>query len=102
MKRMNSNSITALGVFAMLAACNVDTSSAPAGDPGGAPARPPSAQAGAAPASSPPPSPGKALVRVVPASADAPAVDVYAKGGGLPLVTGLSYGQTSMWLEVPP
>src|SRR6185295_6017456 len=53
-------------------------------------------------APAPTPSPGKAIVRVVHGSADAPAVDVYVKGSDKPIVTGISYGQTSSWLEVDP
>jgi hypothetical protein len=40
------------------------------------------------------------MIRVVHASADAPAVDVYAKGNDKPLVSALSYGDTSGWIEV--
>src|SRR5690242_18147565 len=46
------------------------------------------------------PKSGMAMVRVVHASSDAPAVDVYAKGVG-PLFQGLRYGDTSEYLEVP-
>ncbi len=41
---------------------------------------------------------GKAMVRVVHASPDAPAVDVWS--GDVPLAEGLSYGDTSAWLMV--
>ncbi len=40
------------------------------------------------------------MIRIVHASADAPAVDAYAKGSTSPIVTGLAYGQTSSWIEV--
>jgi hypothetical protein len=51
---------------------------------------------------SPAPTPpaGKAMIRVVHASPDAPAVDVYAKGNDKPLATSISYGDTSSWIEV--
>lgn len=48
-----------------------------------------------------PPADG-ALVRVVHASADAPAVDVYVKGQSTPVVQNLAYGGTSAYLPVPP
>jgi hypothetical protein len=41
-----------------------------------------------------------AMLRVVHASPDAPAVDVYAEGVAAPLLTDLSYGETSDYLEV--
>lgn len=41
---------------------------------------------------------GKAMVRVVHASADAPAVDIWS--GDVPIAQGLSYGDTSAWLMV--
>ncbi len=69
----------------------------PAGAPVATPV-PPSSD----PTTPPMPSPGKAIVRVVHGSPDAPAVDVYVKGSPTPIVTGLAYGQTSGWLEVPP
>ena len=99
-------SLVVLSTVATLAACNVDSSQphveekdkattpAAANDPMAASKDP------MAPA--PTPSAGMAIVRVIHASADAPAVDVYAKGSDKPLVTGLAYGQTSGWLEVPP
>ncbi|MCB9559660.1 MAG: DUF4397 domain-containing protein [Kofleriaceae bacterium] len=43
---------------------------------------------------------GKATIRVVHASPDAPAVDVYAAGSTTPLVEDLAYGETSATLEV--
>lgn len=47
------------------------------------------------------PSPGMAMIRVVHASPDAPAVDVYAAGNDTPLFTNLSYTDTSGYVEVP-
>ena len=52
-------------------------------------------------APAPQPKAGMAMVRAIHASANAPQVDVYVKGNPTPVVTGLSYGQTSGWLEVP-
>jgi hypothetical protein len=67
------------------------------GGPGGtsSPQESPGTDAGA-----PTPAAGKAMVRIVHASPDAPRVDVYAKGDPMPLVTGIGYGQTSSWIEV--
>ncbi len=48
------------------------------------------------------PAPGKALARVVHAAPDAPRVDVYVKGVATPVLTGLSYSETSPWIEVDP
>jgi hypothetical protein len=59
-----------------------------------------SADAGSAGGSLPTPPAGKAMIRVVHASPDAPNVDVYAAGNSTPIVTGLGYGQTSAWIEV--
>ncbi len=42
-----------------------------------------------------------ASVRVVHASADAPAVDVYIKGTAAPVIRNLQFGQTSNYLKVP-
>jgi hypothetical protein len=100
MKKISS-AIVVVSMFAALTACTADTYEAADG-----PSRP-------APAGTTPPSmtdpmqtvtppAGKAIVRVVHGSADAPAVDVYAKGSDQPLVTGLAYGQTSAWLTVDP
>jgi len=52
-------------------------------------------------APAPTPAAGMAMVRAIHASPDAPKVDVYVKGNPTPVVTGLSYGQTSGWIEVP-
>lgn len=49
----------------------------------------------------PTPEPGSARIRVVHASPDAPAVDVYAAGVAAPLVANLGYGQVSPYVEVP-
>jgi hypothetical protein len=48
-----------------------------------------------------PPAGDMARIRVVHASPDAPAVDVYAVGVAQPLFKGLSYGDTSASLDVP-
>ncbi len=48
-----------------------------------------------------PPTGEVARIRVVHASPDAPAVDVYAVGVAQPLLKGLSYGDTSAYLDVP-
>jgi len=47
-----------------------------------------------------PPAVGTATFRVVHASPDAPAVDVYAEGVATPLISNLAYGQASNYLEV--
>ncbi len=52
-------------------------------------------------ANPPKPGAGKAMVRAIHGSPNAPAVDIYVKGNATPVVTNLSYGQTSGWLEVP-
>jgi hypothetical protein len=52
-------------------------------------------------ANPPKPKSGMAMVRAIHGSPNAPAVDVYVKGNPTPVVTNLSYGQTSGWLEVP-
>jgi uncharacterized protein DUF4397 len=46
--------------------------------------------------------PTSAYVRVVHASPDAPDVDVWAAGVDQPVITGLHYGDTSDYLELPP
>jgi len=92
-----------IGTFAMLAACNLEASDPSKDGTPTAPTAPPAMTPSTDPmAPSPKPSPGMAIVRVVHASADAPVVDVYVKGSDKPIVTGLTYGQTSGWLEVPP
>ena len=99
-------SLAVASSLATLVACNLE-SSTPFGE-SDRPAAPATDTGVAAPAATDPmapapmPSAGMAIVRVIHASADAPAVDVYAKGSDKPLVTGLTYGQTSGWLEVPP
>ena len=50
--------------------------------------------------SDPTPEPGTARVRVVHASPDAPAVDVYAAGVATPLISNLAYGQVSPYIDV--
>jgi len=95
--------VTSFASFATLAACSLD--SAKYGDAPAAPATPSSPAPGAAAdpmAPAPTPAAGMAIVRVIHASADAPSVDVYAKGSSTPIVTALSYGETSGWLDVPP
>lgn len=42
----------------------------------------------------------KAMLRIVHASPDAPAVDIWA--GGAALATGLNYGDATAWLEIDP
>jgi hypothetical protein len=86
--------------FAALAACSLDSSKL---DAAPAPPGAPTSAAGSDPmAPAPTPAAGMAIVRVIHASADAPSVDVYVKGSDKPIVTALTYGQTSGWLDVPP
>ncbi len=101
--------LSALGV---VAGCSADgaqykTEPGPDGQPaagqpaGGQPGSQAGGNTGSDPTAPAPVAPaGKAMIRVVHASADAPQVDVYAKGSATPLVTGLGYGQTSSWIEV--
>ena len=49
----------------------------------------------------PAPTPGAAQVRVVHASPDAPAVDVWVEGQTTPAVKGIKYGDASAYLQVP-
>lgn len=49
----------------------------------------------------PEPMDGNALIRVIHGAPDAPAVDIYVEGSDEPVITNLSYTQTSTWLEVP-
>ncbi len=57
---------------------------------------------GSSGATTPPgPAGDNARIRVVHASSDAPAVDIYAAGVATPLARGLSYGDTSAYLDVP-
>jgi len=44
---------------------------------------------------------GAAMLRVVHASPDAPAVDIYAAGSTDPLITDLAYGDATDYLEIP-
>lgn len=90
-------SLAVVTTLSSLAACTADTP-----QPGASTTQPPPATGADPMAPAPTPAAGKAIVRVIHASADAPSVDVYAKGSAAPLVTGLAYGQTSAWLEVPP
>jgi len=82
-----------------LVACAVKESEPSAPSPEGAPGSVVDARDPMAPA--PRPRPGMAMLRAVHASANAPAVDVYVKGNPAAIVSGLAYGQTSGWLEVP-
>ena len=43
-----------------------------------------------------------AMLRVIHASPDAPAVDIYAEGVTAPLIQDLAYGETSAYLELDP
>lgn len=112
------SSLAFLAGVVSLVACSVETPNhAPAqpesaaseeGEEGQKPGDPPAApQPGGGMASgdpmapAPQPQAGMAMVRTIHASANAPKVDVYVKGNPNPVVTGLSYGQTSGWLEVP-
>ncbi len=98
-------SLFVVSSFAALAACSLDTSKSDgAGGTTPTPAPVPAAPAtGTDPmAPAPMPAAGMAIVRVIHASADAPSVDVYVKGSAAPIVTALTYGQTSGWLDVPP
>ena len=98
MKKISS-ALAVASLFSALTACIMHADDAAETD--GAPATP--APAGSNdPMTDVTPPAGMAIVRVVHASADAPNVDVYAKGSDMPLVTGLAYGQTSGWLTVPP
>lgn len=53
-------------------------------------------------AAAPVPQAGEAMLRVIHASADAPAVDVYPAGSSTPVITGLAYGQTTGWILLKP
>ena len=81
-----------------------DTTQTPA-TPEAAPATSDPAQSGSSSLATDPaptPSPGKAMVRAIHASPNAPAVDVYVNGSPTPIFTNLSYSMTSNWIEVPP
>ncbi len=49
----------------------------------------------------PEPAAGNALVRVIHGASDAPAVDIYAEGIEAPVLTDVSYGEATDYLEVP-
>lgn len=86
------------GLFA--AGCTLSTGSSDGSDrPGPITNAPPQSVGGEGTVT---PAPGKALARVVHAAPDAPRVDVYVKGVAKPVLTGLAYGETSMWIEVDP
>ncbi len=110
MKKIGTSLVLLLGL-AVQAACTTggdggsgslppgeNTDQPPSGDepPGTPPSNPNDPMAPA-----PKPGAGMAMVRAIHASADAPSVDVYVKGSATPIVTGLAYGQTSGWIEVP-
>jgi hypothetical protein len=48
----------------------------------------------------PTPDPGTAEIRVIHASPDAPAVDIYVAGSATPVITDLAYGDSSNYLSV--
>lgn len=87
---------TSLALFAVslavVAGCSDDgTSSSPSPSPSPSPTSP-----------TPTPTPGDAAsVRVVHASPDAPAVDVYVAGQSAPVVKGAKFGDASPYLSVP-
>ena len=99
---------TSFALAFAVSACNMLSGSeeltpAPVEETPGGPAAPGEQQGVADPmGQAPKPPPGMAMVRVIHASSNAPAVDVYVKGSDKPIVTGLAYGQTSSWLAVPP
>jgi hypothetical protein len=47
------------------------------------------------------PDAGSAMLRAVHASPDAPAVDVWAEGLSVPIITALAYGDASLYFDVP-
>lgn len=97
-----SFSLLALGSVLTLAACGGDEATSP--DPaasGSSSGSPNASSSSGAPGSSSGTNAGGAQVRVVHASPDAPAVDVYVKGQAEPVVKGLHYTQTSAYLTVP-
>jgi hypothetical protein len=47
-----------------------------------------------------PPMTGSAMIRVVHASPDAPAVDIYVEGIAAPIYTDVAYGETTAYMEV--
>jgi hypothetical protein len=87
--RLVARTSSIASVFLALAAC---TDGAATSDGGG----------GSASSSSTGVASETASLRVVHASPDAPAVDVYAKGVDAPLVTNLAYGDASAYLSLPP
>lgn len=102
---------TVCGWFAcalLLAGCGSNDGRAESGLGGGGPVDPPKPPEGqptppgptTPPAPSPMPGQGKAFVRVVHASPDAPAVDVYVKGVANPILKALTYGDATKYLEV--
>lgn len=107
MKKIGFRALAIVGL-AMEMACSASaeapgsTGSTQAAPPRAEEAPPASPQGSSDPMAMPPtPAAGMAMIRAIHASADAPKVDVYVKGTATPVVTGLGYGQTSGWLEVP-
>lgn len=104
MKKLVTSLAFVVGFASQIVACTVEAT-----DPLKTPEEkttPPAAESPAMPkdpmAPAPEPKAGMAVVRVIHASADAPPVDIYPKGSDKPVITGLTYGQTSGWLELPP
>lgn len=98
----------ALAVATGAAACSDDedsnSASPAAGGMGGSAGAMPDAGPDGLAGSSGNPAPdaaGTGRIRVVHASADAPAVDIYAKGNATPVIANLAYGKASAWLELP-
>ena len=103
MKKLVTSLAFVLGFSSQIVACSIDASESPKNP--GEPSTP-AVETPATPkdpmAPAPTPAAGKAVVRVIHASADAPSVDVYPKGSDKPIITALTYGQTSGWLELDP
>lgn len=113
MKKIGTAFALALATSFAAVGCSADFEPAPApGGEGTAPVptvAPPATNNPGAPATpSDPMAPapvakaGEAMLRVIHASADAPAVDVYPAGASTPVVTGLAYGQTTGWILLTP
>lgn len=102
MKKVLTSLALVVGLAGAQVACNFEASAPAPGGPDTPAPSGPSMNDDDPMKPAPTPGPGKAVVRVIHGSPNAPAVDVYAKGVEKPLVTGLAYGQTSAWLEVDP
>lgn len=104
MKKLVTSLAFVIGMSSQIVACSIDATESPKNPDDGT--TPPAATTPEMPkdpmAPAPTPAAGKAVVRVIHASADAPSVDVYPKGKGEPIITALTYGQTSGWLELDP